>query len=110
MSKKDIGFCSCFPCGIDEGPSPCFSDQDCKNGLFCGFNNCPSTFDDNADCCTKDQLKSPNYPNDYPHNTEQTWLMTAPSGSIINLYFHSFIVRESCRSSAAYDLWLKADS
>ena len=36
---------------------------------------------------------SPNYPNSYPNNAEETWLISAPTGSIINLQFHSFHVR-----------------
>ena len=36
---------------------------------------------------------SPNYPNSYPNNAEETWLLTAPTGSIMTLQFHSFHVR-----------------
>ena len=36
---------------------------------------------------------SPNYPDPYPNDAEETWLITAPTGSIINLQFHSFHVR-----------------
>ena len=36
---------------------------------------------------------SPNYPYSYPDDAEETWLLTAPNGSIINLQFHSFHVR-----------------
>ena len=36
---------------------------------------------------------SPNYPNSYPNNVEETWVLTAPTGSIIILQFHSFHVR-----------------
>ena len=36
---------------------------------------------------------SPNYPNSYPINAEETWLITAPTGSIITLQIHSFHVR-----------------
>ena len=35
---------------------------------------------------------SPNYPNPYPNNAEETWIITAPMGSIIILQFHSFLV------------------
>ena len=89
MSKKDIGFCSCFPCGIDEGP--CFFDHECQGNLFCGYKNCPK----HDNCCTntKDQLlKSPNYPAPYEENTKKTWMLIAPIGSIIKLQFHSFHV------------------
>ena len=41
---------------------------------------------------------SPNYPNSYPNNVEETWLITAPTGSIINLQFHSFHVRINIES------------
>ena len=90
MSKKDIGFCSCFPCGIDEGP--CFFDYECQDNLFCGFKNCP-TSQNHDNCCTntKDELlKSPNYPAPYKENTEKIWIIIAPIGSIIKLKFHSF--------------------
>ena len=36
---------------------------------------------------------SPNYPSPYPNYAEETWLISAPTGSIINLQFHSFDVR-----------------
>ena len=88
----DIGFCSCFPCGINEGP--CFNDNECMANLFCGYNNCPASFgfSEKVDCCTKYQFKSQNYPSKYSHNTEQSWHITASVGSYINLQFHTFHV------------------
>ena len=71
---------------------------------FCGSNNCPASlgFDSEIDCCTSTQLVSPNYPNSYPNNAEQTWLLSAPTGSIITLQFQSFhvilIVESKCRT------------
>ena len=92
MSRNDIGFCSCFSCGVDEGP--CVSDDQCKDSLFCGYKNCPTLVGNHdANCCGRNQFKSPNYPNDYFPNDEETWLITAPIGSIIILQFHSFYVR-----------------
>ena len=92
MNKNDIEFCSCFLCGDDEGP--CIFDDQCKDNLFCGYKNCPATFDANDNCCTKHELiKSPNFPLFYPFNTEKTWLIAAPVESIITLQFHSFHVR-----------------
>ena len=66
------------------------------HGLFCGYNNCPNSlgFDSEVDCCGRTQIVSPNYPY-YPPNTEETWHITAPTGSIINLQFHTFNVRIS---------------
>ena len=94
MNKNDIRFCSCFPCGDEEGP--CIFDSDCNDKLFCGYKNCPaSTGNHDTNCCTKNQFKSPNYPSDYFPNDEKTWLITAPIGSIINLQFHSFHVRHT---------------
>ena len=91
MNKNDIGFCSCFSCGVDEGS--CVSDDECKDNLFCGYKNCLASFDDDANCCSRNQFKSPNYPNNFFTNDVKTWLITAPFGSIINLQFHSFNVR-----------------
>ena len=92
MSKNDIGFGACFPYGVNEGP--CVFDYQCKDNLFCGYKNCPVSYgNDDANCCGRNQFKSPNYPNDYFPNDEKTWLITAPVGSIINLQFHSFHVR-----------------
>ena len=92
MSKTDIGFGACYPYGVDDGP--CISDDECKDNLFCGYKNCPASFgNDDANCCGRNQFKSPNYPNDYFNNDEKSWLITAPVGSIINLQFHSFYVR-----------------
>ena len=91
MSKNDVGFSACFPYGVNEGP--CVFDDQCKENLFCGYNNCPVSFgNDDANCCGN-QFKSPNYPYEYFRDDEKTWLITAPFGSIINLQFHSFHVR-----------------
>ena len=90
----DEHFCaSGIPCGENEGD--CDSNSECQNNLFCGYNNCPVSlgFDSEIDCCNDTQLVSPNYPNSYPNNLEEIWLITAPNGSIINLQFHSFHVR-----------------
>ena len=94
VSNGEIGFCSCNPCSENEGD--CESDDECQDGHFCGYNNCPVSigFDSDVDCCYKPtELMSPNYPNSYPNNAEETWLLTAPTGSIIILQFHSFHVR-----------------
>ena len=92
MSKNDFGFGTCFPYGNNEGP--CISDDQCKYSLFCGYKNCPVSFgNDDANCCGRNQFKSPNYPNEYFLNDEKTWLITAPVGSIINLQFQFFHVR-----------------
>ena len=92
MSKNEFGFCSCYPCGVDEGP--CFSDDQCMDNFFCGYKNCLALFsNDDANCCGRNQFKSPNYPNSYFPNDKKTWLITAPIGSIINLQFNSFHVR-----------------
>ena len=90
----DEDFCTTeAPCGDDKGD--CDSNNECQSSLFCGYNNCPVSlgFNSEIDCCTRTQLVSPNYPNLYPNNAEETWLITAPTGSIINLQFHSFYVR-----------------
>ena len=91
ISRNDFGFCSCFPCEVDEGP--CVLDDECKDNLFCGYKNCPTSVDNDGNCCGRNQFKSPNYPNNYFLKDEKTWLITAPVGSIINLQFHSFHVR-----------------
>ena len=36
---------------------------------------------------------SPNYPNSYPNNAYETWLITDPTASFIILQFHYFDVR-----------------
>ena len=38
------------------------------------------------------EIASPNYPNTYPNNVDETWPITAPSGSIVKLQFQSFYV------------------
>ena len=94
MSNVDVGYCSCFPCGVDEIEGPCTFDDECKDNHFCGYKNCPASFDANDNCCTNNELlKSPNFPNVYPANIIRNWLITAPIGSIINLQFHTFHVR-----------------
>ena len=92
-----IDFCTTEnPCGIDEGD--CDLNSVCQDTLVCGLDNCPESlgYDSTTDCChTLTQLKSPNYPNQYPASTVETWLISAPSRSIINLQFHEFNVRYS---------------
>ena len=91
-SKYEIGFSACFPYGADDGP--CVFDDQCKDNLLCGYKNCPASFNDEDNCCTKNELlKSPNFPIHYPPNTEKTWNITIPVGSVITLQFHSFHVR-----------------
>ena len=87
-------FCaSGIPCGEDEGD--CDSNDECQSNHFCGSNNCLASlsFDSEIDCCSSTQIMSPNYPNSYPENTEETWLITAPTGSFLTLKFNSFHVR-----------------
>ena len=38
-------------------------------------------------------IESPGYPNSYPNNAYETWLLTSPNASIISIQFHSFHVR-----------------
>ena len=92
MSKIDIGFRACFPYAVNEGP--CFFDHQCRDNLFCGYKNCLTSFgNDEANCCGRNQFKSPNYPSSYFPDEEKSWFIAAPVGSIINLHFHSFHVR-----------------
>ena len=94
MSKNEIGYSACYSFDIDDGP--CNFDEQCKETLICGYKNCPPSFDENHNCCTKNELlKSPNYPMNYPPYVEKNWLITASFGSIINLQFQSFQVRLS---------------
>ena len=93
VNNGEIGFCSCDTCSENEGD--CDSHDECQDGLFCGSNNCSASlgFDSEVDCCSSTQIMSPYYPNSYPNNAEETWLITGPAESIINLQFHSFHVR-----------------
>ena len=38
-------------------------------------------------------IESPSYPNSYPNNAHETWILTAPNASIISIKFHYFHVR-----------------
>ena len=93
VSNGEIGFCKCNPCSENEGD--CDYNDHCQSNHFCGSNNCQASlgFDSEIDCCSSTQIMSPNYPNSYPNSAEETWLITALTGSIINLQFHSFHVR-----------------
>ena len=88
-------FGTCYPLPCGENGGDCDSNDECADGLFCGYNNCPASlsFDSEVDCCTSTQITSPNYPDAYPNSAEETWLITAPVGSFIILQFHSFNVR-----------------
>ena len=101
ISENDIGFRACFLYGVDEGP--CTNDDQCKDNLSCGYKNCPALYDDNDNCCTKfELLKSQNFPENYPIDIQETWSITAPTGSIINLQFHHFQVRCILQSKNTY--------
>ena len=78
------------PCGADQGD--CDSNSECQCDLYCGYNNCP-VLGSEVDCCTNTQLVSPNYPNAFPEDVDETWLITAAPGMIITLEFHSYQVR-----------------
>ena len=94
VKMGDDKFCNCNTCSENEGD--CDYHYHCQSNHFCGSNyNCPTSliFDSDVNCCSSTQIMSPNYPNSYPINVEETWLITAPIGSIINLQFHSFHVR-----------------
>ena len=92
-SHGDDEFCYCNTCSENEGD--CDSHNECQSNHFCGSNNCPASLDFNfeIDCCSSTQIMSPNYPNSYPFNAKETWLIIAPNGFIINLQFQSFHVR-----------------
>ena len=94
VGNAEIGFCNCNSCSENEGN--CDSHDECQNGLFCGSNNCLASlgFDSEFDCCNKlTELMSPNYPNSYPNNANENWLITDPTASFITLQFHYFHVR-----------------
>ena len=93
VSNGDDKFCNCNTCSENEGD--CDYNYHCQSNHFCGSNNCQTSlgFDSEIDCCSSTQIMSPNYPNFYPKYAEETWLLTAPTGSIIILQFHFFDVR-----------------
>ena len=103
MNKNDIGFSTCFP--HENSEVNCVSDEECNDHLFCGYKNCLAPFsndkdtglnslvNESANCCGRNQFKSPNYPNDYFSDEEETWLIKAPVTLIIKLQFQSFEVR-----------------
>ena len=78
-------------CGENEGD--CDYNDECQDGLVCASNSyCPASLGQ-VDCCILG-IMSPNYHyGSYPNNVEETWLLTAPTGSIIYLEFQSFDVR-----------------
>ena len=117
MNKNDIGFSTCFP--HEDSEVHCVFDEECKDHLFCGYQNCLASFsnernirlnslgNESANCCGRNQFKSPNYPNNYFLNDENNWLITAPVGSIIILQYVSFQVRliaKSCHRTTKYQL------
>ena len=91
-SNGNENFCKVTSCGNNQGD--CDSNEECQENHFCGSNNCPTVlgFDFEVDCCSSTQLMSPNYPNNYPKNTDETWLITAPYGEFVYLQFHDFQV------------------
>ena len=94
----DEQFCTSFiPCGENEGdcdPNFFDSDKECLDGLYCGYNNCPASlsFDLETDCCSRTQITSHNYPNNYDIQREETWLLTQESATFVNLEFVAFNV------------------
>ena len=56
-----IGFCACHTCSELEGDCD-FNDQ-CREGLRCGSNNCPASieFDGHTDCCYEANVGDENF-------------------------------------------------
>ena len=106
-SNGDDQFCNCNTCSENEGD--CDYNYQCQDGLVCGSNNC---FDSKVDCCYKPtEIISPNFPNSYPHYADETWLLTAATGSFITLQFHSFHVRHivESKSRTKYEINISTD-
>ena len=94
VSNGDNEFCNCKTCSENEGD--CDYHYHCQDGRFCGSNNCPASlgFHSEVDCCSTTQvIESPGYPFSYPSNAYETWLLTAPPGSITTIQFQTFHVR-----------------
>ena len=92
------------PCKANEGH--CYHDQQCQKGSLCGIRNCPLAlgYANDTNCCFEPCndlldlengiLTSPNYPNNYPDNTECAWTINAPHHSqIVKVQFVDFWVR-----------------
>ena len=84
-----LTFCTVTnPCKVHEGH--CYHDQQCSKGLKCGQDNCPLAlgYTNNTNCCYEQcnewldlingTLTSPNYPENYPDDTQCSWTITAP--------------------------------
>ena len=91
------------PCKANEGH--CYHDQQCHKGLLCGLRNCPLAlgYANDTNCCYEHCndwldlengiLTSPNYPYNYPANTECAWTVSAPQHSqIVTVQFTDFEV------------------
>ena len=93
VGNGEIGFCNCNTCSDNEGD--CDSNIECQTNHFCGSNACPASlgFDSDVDCCSRSLIMTPNYPNSYPNNAQESWLITDPTASFITLQFHYFHVR-----------------
>ena len=77
-------------CGCEWDAGDCCGSN--VNTQYCSACECLGQNDD-ANCCSRNQFKSPNYPNDYFSDEEETWLIKAPVALIIKLQFQSFEVR-----------------
>ena len=90
-------------CKANEGH--CYHDQQCQKGLLCGLRNCPLAlgYANDTNCCYEHCndwldlengiLTSPNYPYNYPANTECAWTVSAPQHSqIVTVQFTDFEV------------------
>lgn len=70
---------------------------DCLHVLrMCLFSDCSRTFEQEYG-----YLKSPGWPEVYPHNLDCTIILKAPENSIISLFFNSFDLEG--HSSCLYD-------
>ena len=90
------------PCSVNEGH--CYHDQQCSLGLKCGERNCKPElgYAKDTNCCyehcnqwlnlKEGIITSPNYPKNYPHKTECSWLIFAEENQIIELHFQEFEV------------------
>ena len=89
---------------MDQGD--CDSNSECQGNLYCGYKNCPSlnlvlhgvmlNNGSEVDCCTNNQLVSPNYPNFYLSGVNETWLFTAAANRTqFIVQFHDFVLYDS---------------
>ena len=74
------------------------------------FSVVPPACEHTACFTSNGKMTSANYPNDYDADTTDSWLITAPAGQNVTIYFVDFIIPNSVSCNVDYVILYDGDS